>query len=98
MAGLSRELVASGHEVDLVTMSFRGCPTEEDVNGVRVHRVPCLRRAKHNCTAPEALTYVAGALPVIRRLLARNHYDVMHAHSSCRTGCWRGGSGADRTP
>jgi glycosyltransferase involved in cell wall biosynthesis len=80
VAGLSRELVASGHEVDLITMSFRGCPAEEDVDGVRVHRVPCLRRAKHNCTTPEALTYVAGALPVIRRLLARNHYDVMHAH------------------
>jgi L-malate glycosyltransferase len=80
VAGLSRELVASGHEVDLVTMSFRGCPREDVVDGVRVHRVPCLRRAKHNCSAPEALTYVAGALPVIRRLLSRQHYDVMHAH------------------
>ena len=80
VAGLSRELVASGHEVDLVTMGFRGCPREEVVDGVRVHRVPCLRRAKHNCTTPEALTYVAGALPAIRRLLARKHYDVMHAH------------------
>ena len=80
VAGLSRMLVASGHEVDLVTMSFRGCPNEEEVAGVRVHRVPCLRRSKSNCTAPEALTYVAGALPVIRRLLARNHYDVLHAH------------------
>jgi len=80
VAGLSRELAASGHEVDLVTMSFRGCPREEVVDGVRVHRVPCLRRAKHNCSAPEALTYVAGAMPVIRRLLARKRYDVMHAH------------------
>jgi glycosyltransferase involved in cell wall biosynthesis len=80
VAGLSRELVASGHAVDLVTMSFRDCPREELVNGVRVHRVPCLRRAKHNCTTPEALSYVAGALPLIRRLLAKNHYDVMHAH------------------
>jgi glycosyltransferase involved in cell wall biosynthesis len=80
VAGLSRELAASGHEVDLVTMSFRGCPAEETVNGVHVHRVPCWRRAKHNCTTPEAMTYVAGALPVIRRLLARKRYDVMHAH------------------
>jgi glycosyltransferase involved in cell wall biosynthesis len=50
------------------------------VDGVHVHRVPCLRRAKHNCTTPEALTYVAGALPLIRQLLARKCYDVMHAH------------------
>ena len=54
VAGLSRMLVASGHEVDLVTMSFRGCPKEEEVAGVRVHRVPCLRRSKSNCTAPES--------------------------------------------
>jgi glycosyltransferase involved in cell wall biosynthesis len=80
VAGLSRELAANGHEVDLVTMSFRGYPAEETVDGVHVHRVPCLRRAKHTCTAPEAMTYVAGALPVIRRLLARKRYDVMHAH------------------
>jgi len=80
VAGLSRELVASGHQVDLVTMSFQGCPRDEVVNGVRVHRVPCVRRAKHHCTTPEALSYVAGALPVIRRLLAKSHYDIMHAH------------------
>ena len=80
VAGLSRQLAASGHEVDLVTMSFRGCPRQEQVNGVRVHRVPCVRRSKHNCTTPEAMSYLAGAMPVIRGLLARKRYDVMHAH------------------
>jgi glycosyltransferase involved in cell wall biosynthesis len=80
VAGLSRQLVATGHEVDLVTMSFRGCPREEVVSGVRVHRVPCLRRAKHNCTPPEALSYIVNAMPVIRGLLSRQRYDVMHSH------------------
>jgi glycosyltransferase involved in cell wall biosynthesis len=80
VAGLSRQLVASGHEVDLVTMKFRDCPAEEVVDGVRVFRVPCIRRAKHHCTTFEAFTYLLGAMPVVRRLLARNRYDVVHPH------------------
>jgi glycosyltransferase involved in cell wall biosynthesis len=80
VAGLSRELVASGHEVDLVTMSFQSHPRQEVVDGVRVHRVPCLRKAKHNCTAPEAFSYVAGAMPTIHRLLSNHRYDIVHAH------------------
>jgi glycosyltransferase involved in cell wall biosynthesis len=45
-----------------------------------VHRVRCLRRKAHYCTTPEAATYVAGAVPVIRRLLQAGRYDVTHAH------------------
>lgn len=80
VAGMSRELAASGHEVDLVTMSFQDQPREEVVNGVRVYRVPCLRKAKHSCTTPEAFTYLAGAMPTIHRLLSTQRYDVAHAH------------------
>jgi glycosyltransferase involved in cell wall biosynthesis len=80
VAGMSRELAASGHEVDLVTMSFQDEPREEVVNGVRVYRVPCLRKAKHSCTTPEAFTYLAGAMPTIHRLLAKQRYDIAHAH------------------
>ena len=80
MAGLSRELVAKGHEVDLVTMRFQGNPTHENVNGVQVHRVPCWRRVKHVCTAPEAFSYVVAAGPVIRELLASKRFDIVHSH------------------
>lgn len=80
VAGLSRELVAKGHDVDLVTMRFQGNPTHENVNGVQVHRVPCWRRVKHVCTAPEAFSYVAAAGPVIRELLASKRFDIVHSH------------------
>jgi glycosyltransferase involved in cell wall biosynthesis len=80
VAGLSRELVAKGHEVDLVTMRFQGNPTHEDIDGVQVYRVPCWRRVKHVCTAPEAFSYVAAAFPVIRRLLSQRQYDITHSH------------------
>jgi glycosyltransferase involved in cell wall biosynthesis len=80
VAGLSRQLVTSGHDVDLITMNFQGALRHEVVDGVHVHRVPCLRKAKHNCTTPEAFSYVAGAMPTIHRLLSAKRYDIVHAH------------------
>ncbi|MDQ3136103.1 MAG: glycosyltransferase family 4 protein [Gemmatimonadota bacterium] len=80
VAGLARELVAGGHEIDLVTMSFQEHPRHEVVDGIHVHRVPCLRRTKHNCTTPEAFSYVAGAMPAILRLVNTRRYDLVHAH------------------
>lgn len=80
VAGLSAELVRLGHAVDLVTMGFRGLPAREEIGGVRVHRVPCLRRNLHTCTVPEAASYGAMALVTAGRLAARRDYDVVHAH------------------
>ncbi len=80
VSGLAPELVRQGHEVDLVTMGFRGLPREEVVQGVRVHRVPCLRRRVHLCTVPEALSYIIAALPVVLRLARRRRFDVNHTH------------------
>ncbi len=80
VAGLSSELVRLGHSVDLVTMGFRGLPAREEIGGVRVHRVPCLRRDLHTCTVPEAASYAATALVTAGRLAARCPYDLIHAH------------------
>ena len=80
MHGLSRELARAGHEIDLVTMGFRGLPEYEEVDGVRIHRVPSLRRKMYYCTVGEALSYVLGALPTLRRLVKENHYDLNHTH------------------
>jgi glycosyltransferase involved in cell wall biosynthesis len=78
--GLAGELVAAGHDVDLVTMGFRGLPREEEIEGIRVHRVPCLRRKEFVCTAPEAATYAASAFPAVLRLAAEARPDIVHAH------------------
>lgn len=77
---LSRELTRLGHQVDLVTMGYRGLPRHEVVDGVAVHRVRCVRRKPFVCTIPEAATYLAGALPVVLGLAARHRYDIIHAH------------------
>jgi glycosyltransferase involved in cell wall biosynthesis len=78
--GLARELVAKGHQVDLVTMAFNDLPSHEVVGGVNVYRVPCLRRRASICHPYEMATYLVGALPVIRRLSRETRYDINHTH------------------
>lgn len=69
-----------GHDVDVVTMAFRDLPLRETVDGVRVTRVPCLRRHAHSCSVVEAATYLRSALPVARKIAASARFDLVHAH------------------
>jgi glycosyltransferase involved in cell wall biosynthesis len=78
--GLSRVLVGLGHEVDLVTMSFRGEPRHEVIGGVRVHRVPSFRARRYECRLHEAASYLPPALITAARLAAKRSYDIAHAH------------------
>jgi glycosyltransferase involved in cell wall biosynthesis len=78
--GLTQALAARGHEVDVVTMRRWPQPAFESVDGVGVHRVPCIRLRRAICSVPELATYVAAALPVALRLHRRRRYDVNHTH------------------
>ncbi|MEA3441121.1 MAG: glycosyltransferase family 4 protein [Chloroflexota bacterium] len=78
--GLSRELVNQGHEIDLVTMAFGDLPRFEDIDGVHVHRVPCLRASESVCHPYEMVSYIFAALPVVRRLTRQERYDINHTH------------------
>lgn len=86
-AELARQLEASGHEIDVVTMRYRDLPREELLTGnLRVHRVPSLRRRVDICRTHEMATYVCTALPIALRLHRRRRYDVCHAHFVLPTG------------
>jgi glycosyltransferase involved in cell wall biosynthesis len=78
--GLSKELVSSGHSVDVVTMGFHGLPKHDEVNGVQVYRVPCVRRKKFVCTLPEAATYMFSAIRFVQGLFKKHQYDLIHSH------------------
>lgn len=78
--GLAREHVRMGHSVDVVTMGFRGLEAEETVEGIDVHRVGCDRRSESKCTPGEALRYTLRAQRVVRELLSRRTFDLVHAH------------------
>jgi len=83
---LGKELVAQGHEVDVVTMGFNGLPAREVVDGINVHRVPCIRKRPDLCTTHEMASFVLAALPKIARLSAEQAYDVNHTHFIVPTG------------
>src|SRR5919108_3063185 len=78
--GLSKELVKLGHSVDLVTMGFRELPRYEQINGVNVHRIQCIRTRESICSTPEMISYVLSAIPTVLRLMRREHYHINHTH------------------
>ena len=83
---LGRELVRRGHAVDLVTMAYRGLPREETVAGIRVRRIPALRRHRHRCSTPEMVSFCLAAIPRLPRFVRAEGYDVNHTHFIFPTG------------
>lgn len=61
-------------------MNFKGLPREENADGVRLHRVPCLRRSMAVSYSHELLSYVAAAAPRVRSLVRQRSYDINHTH------------------
>lgn len=83
---MAEQLVAGGHHVDVVTMGFRGLPRLEEHGGVRVYRVPALRKSKVRAVTVEMLTYVCSATVWSLLLAQSRHYDVIHTHFIIPTG------------
>ena len=77
---LAMKLAALGDEVDLITMGFPGLPRVERHNRMVIHRIPSLRRNLRSCSVPAAASYLAGAMPILPRLLRERRYDLVHSH------------------
>lgn len=77
---LARHLVQLGHEVDVVTMHFGNLPKQEMIEGVRVYRVPALRRRPDLCRIHEMASYLIGARFFLSGLLKQKQYHLIHAH------------------
>jgi glycosyltransferase involved in cell wall biosynthesis len=84
--GLARALAARGHQVDVVTMGYRGLPAEQDDHGVRVFRVPCIRSRLELSHVHELATYVWRGLRKMKRLARQEAYDLCHCHFLLPTG------------
>jgi glycosyltransferase involved in cell wall biosynthesis len=78
--GLARTLGAAGHEIDLVTMGFRGLPSSERLPGVEVQRLLPLRLRQSVCSAAEMVPYLMTATAAATRLAKRHRYALIHAH------------------
>jgi glycosyltransferase involved in cell wall biosynthesis len=83
---LARNVVRLGHEVDVVTMGFKGVPREELLDGVRVYRVPSIRSRKEVCHTHEMATYVFSGAVRAWWQTRRRDYDLCNAHFIFPTG------------
>lgn len=83
---LAREMVRAGHEVTVVTSYFKGLPLEETVAGIRVLRVKLRRKRRDFTKFHEMLQYVVFAVPKLRRLCRREHFDVVHTFFAVPSG------------
>jgi glycosyltransferase involved in cell wall biosynthesis len=78
--GLSTKLVEMGHEVDVVTMGYKGLKKHEVVEGINVYRIPGIRLKKSMCYTPEMLPYVVLAFNFTRKLAKQRRYHINHTH------------------
>ncbi|MEN8260810.1 MAG: glycosyltransferase family 4 protein [Pseudomonadota bacterium] len=78
--GLSRELARFGHEIDIVTMGYRGLPKHEHFDGVNIYRLRPVRRDKSVCHTIEMAMHDLLAVPFVVKLINRKQYDLNHTH------------------
>lgn len=80
VAGLARELLHQGHEVELVTTAWQRRAPVNVPDGLVLHEIRSPRRRHDRSDPLELLCYVLIALPQVWRLLRRGRYDVCNAH------------------
>jgi len=79
-------MVARGHEVTVLTAHLKGLPKEEDVDGVRVLRLPSLRREAFRANFKAMGGYVLSGLWVGFRYIKRWQPHVIHVHFAVPAG------------
>jgi len=83
---LATTLVSQGHSIDVVTSGMRTVPAIEEVDGINIHRVRCLRRHRHYTTTAELLTYLWPAFRKACSLHSQQRYDINHTHFALPSG------------
>lgn len=77
MYELSRELVRQGVDVTVVTAKLRGTQAYEEIDGVKVHRIPCLE-IKIPGFYPPPMISAPGFVRHLKRLDERYDFDIIH--------------------
>ena len=83
---IAKGYVNLGHKIDVVTMGFKGLPNFENMDGINVYRVKCLRSKKELCHPIEMLSYIISARLFLKKHLRENKYDINHTHFIIPTG------------
>jgi len=79
-------MVKRGHEITVLTAHLEGLPKEEIVGGIRVRRIPSLRREAFRADLMAMGGYVLSGLWAGYRLIKRWHPDLIHVHFAVPAG------------
>ena len=83
---ICRGMVARGYEVTVLTAHLKGLPREEDMDGVRVLRLPSLRREAFRADLKAMGGYVLSGLWAGFCLIKRWQPDLIHVHFAVPAG------------
>lgn len=83
---LCKEAIKDGHNVEVVTMWYRGLPVLEEYPNLKIHRVKCVRTQMRVCYPWEQLLYCITAYRYIMRKIAMDRIDLVHCHFIVPTG------------
>ena len=83
---MARDLYNRGHQVDVLTSQYIGCKSYENVDGVRVFRVPSYRVGIHDAGVRGAASFLFYARIKLAQLIRENNYDLLHYYFGLPTG------------
>ncbi|OGO36112.1 MAG: hypothetical protein A2W35_19255 [Chloroflexi bacterium RBG_16_57_11] len=83
---ISHGLARLGHDVHVITTHFKGLPTQEDQDGVRVFRIPAARRALYRASLLDMLCFVISGIWFGMTHLRHWRPDVIHVHFAVPSG------------
>ena len=83
---LAERLKERGHRVEVVTMAYRELRGIREENGVRVHRIRCVRRHVSSCMPDEQYTYLRKLEKYMQTHAELQKFDVCLCHFVVPTG------------
>jgi glycosyltransferase involved in cell wall biosynthesis len=83
---ICKGLAARGHAVTVLTAHIKGLPFEEDKDGIRLVRIPSLRRETFGANFFTMLAYVLAGLGAGLRLIRAQRPDLIHTHFAVPSG------------
>ena len=83
---ICRVLAARGHEIRVLTSHIKGQPRDEQRDGYRIVRIPCLRTQAFRASLSSMFAYVLAGLWAGSRLIRIFQPDVIHVHFAVPAG------------
>lgn len=83
---ISHKLAERGHEITVLTAHIKGLPKEETLDGIRILRIPSLRKEAFRADFRAMEGYILSGLWAGYRLIKRWQPDLIHVHFAVPAG------------